>query len=210
MLRPPILRHETTRPSAFRGFGRPDRRGTTDGLSSRRAQPDTRQQLIDFRGSIPYSALMAAPPVSGERPLRWARKHKDHETPRAQTLPWLVRRLVLLHGPCSRSCCGHRPDRVSLPSCHWRGLQFCRCRDRFSFRAHSQDSEDRKQLVSQQDRRAQSDDCSDDSTLHFFRAIGSVDSVSGTASRSLWRSTPSQARPRQRPTKRGWTTRCTP
>ena len=31
----------------------PDRRGTTGGLSSRRAQPDPRQQLIDFRGSIP-------------------------------------------------------------------------------------------------------------------------------------------------------------
>jgi hypothetical protein len=49
----PILRHETTRADAFRGSFDPYRRGTTGGLSRRRAQPDTRQQLIDFRGSIP-------------------------------------------------------------------------------------------------------------------------------------------------------------
>jgi hypothetical protein len=51
---PPILRAEaTTRTGAFPGFVHPDRRETTGGLSSRRAQPDPRQQLIDFRGSIP-------------------------------------------------------------------------------------------------------------------------------------------------------------
>jgi len=43
------------------GSVHPDRRGTTGGLSSRRAQPDPRQQLIDFRGTIPYSATVAAP-----------------------------------------------------------------------------------------------------------------------------------------------------
>lgn len=38
--------------------------------TSRHAQPDTRREFLDFRGSIPYSATVTAPPVSGERPLR--------------------------------------------------------------------------------------------------------------------------------------------
>ena len=45
-------------------------RETTGGLSRRRAQPDTRIELVDFPGSSPYSATVAALPVSGERPLR--------------------------------------------------------------------------------------------------------------------------------------------
>jgi hypothetical protein len=50
----PILWHEaTTRTGVLPGSGHPDRRETTGGLSSRRAQPDPRQQLIDFRASIP-------------------------------------------------------------------------------------------------------------------------------------------------------------
>jgi hypothetical protein len=74
-LSPPILRAEaTTRTDAFPGSVHPDRRETTGGLSSRRAQPDPRQQLIDFRASISYSATVAALPGSGERPLRSAKK----------------------------------------------------------------------------------------------------------------------------------------
>gem|GEM_PF-4062372 len=38
---------------------------TTGRLSSRRAQPDTRSVALDFPGSIPYPATVAAPPVSG-------------------------------------------------------------------------------------------------------------------------------------------------
>ncbi len=79
---PGSTRHTTfARPTPpgqrFRGSVHPDRRGTTGGLSRRRAQPDTRQQLIDFRGSIPYSAPVAAPPVSGERPLRSAKNQAN-------------------------------------------------------------------------------------------------------------------------------------
>jgi len=45
---------------------RPPRRSeTSDRLSNRRAQPDTRPVALDFPGSIPYPASVAASPVSG-------------------------------------------------------------------------------------------------------------------------------------------------
>jgi hypothetical protein len=42
MLPLPLLRHETTQADTFRVSVHRDRRGTTGGLSSRRAQPDPR------------------------------------------------------------------------------------------------------------------------------------------------------------------------
>jgi len=43
----------------------PGHRRTSERLSSRRAQPDTRTESLDFPGSIPYPATVTAPPISG-------------------------------------------------------------------------------------------------------------------------------------------------
>ena len=74
--------------------------------TSRRAQPDTRREFLDFRGSIPYSAIVTAPTVSGERPLRSPRKMKTLTCPYCKySIPITWRRYWTSSAPWSSYKC---------------------------------------------------------------------------------------------------------